>query len=90
MGTKTKTLLESIRSPRTENYRQIIVFPDYLIILKEMNEVEIVGYNSTSFIKRAAYTIKDINDQSIFYSAYKYKNKAMLFANGHVYLLSNK
>lgn len=45
MGGKAKSLLESLRTSATDDYRQILVFDDYIMILREMNQVEIVEYN---------------------------------------------
>ena len=90
MGGKAKTLLESLRTPSTEDYRQILVFEDTVMVLKEMNEVEIVSYDDRGFSKKTSFTIKDINNPTVFYKAYKFKGKAILFANSQSFLLSNE
>jgi len=39
LGGKHKNLLESLRSAYADEYRQVLVFDDYVLVLKGMNEV---------------------------------------------------
>lgn len=70
---KAKSLLESLRTPYADEYRQILVFDEYVLLLKDMNEVVIISDSKTGLNKTTTFVIKEIKSSALVYHAYRYK-----------------
>lgn len=90
MGGKNKNILESLRSAYADEYRQILVFDEYVLVLKGMNEVLVLEETAEGFKLKNHFEIQEINYGTLVFRAYPYHQKALLFSSNEIFLLSNK